>query len=263
MPGNYYSQSRDTALCTVAALVLQTFGNRRSLVARWNGLLWASTFLKRSLHGSLRILFAATWDYVALIGAKSRLTHVLSSVIAGSDTCDLILRHANEQRYSVGFVGGQDHVREQMMHVISQRYPTLSCVASVGGQIMGEDDQEILSRLMISAPQILFLASSFPRQEQWMITYRDQLTQAGVRIVMGVGGTFDFLSGTKKRAPAVMRRLGLEWLFRLLIEPSRWKRILRAVIVFPWRITMDRIQGYAALFTLFPPLEHTKSKRSR
>ena len=57
-----------------------------------------------------------------------------------------------------------------------------------------------------------------------------------MRIAMGVGGTFDFLAGTKKRAPKIMQYLGLEWLWRLVQEPQRLPRILNAVLVFPWLV---------------------------
>ncbi len=75
-------------------------------------------------------------------------------------------------------------------------------------------------------PQLVLVAFGAPQQEQWVVEHRDLLTKAGTKIVMVVGGSFDVLFGKLKRAPLWMRALGLEWLYRLLQEPHRWRRQL-------------------------------------
>ncbi len=82
---------------------------------------------------------------------------------------------------------------------------------------------------------IIFVALGAPEQEKWIWSQREKLL--GTKIAVGVGGTFDFISGKIPRAPQWLRSLGLEWLYRLYQEPRRrFKRIIRAVIVFPWLV---------------------------
>ena len=86
--------------------------------------------------------------------------------------------------------------------------------------------------------KILFVAYGSPNQELWIAHHLHELKS--VKIAMGVGGAFDFLAGERKRAPKWMQRLGLEWLFRLIQEPSRIKRIYNATIKFPLKILQQR-----------------------
>jgi N-acetylglucosaminyldiphosphoundecaprenol N-acetyl-beta-D-mannosaminyltransferase len=83
----------------------------------------------------------------------------------------------------------------------------------------------------MASPDILFVALGAPKQERWIFENLNKLES--VKLAMGVGGAFDFLSGKTKRAPLWMRKIGLEWFWRLIIEPRRVKRIIDAVIVFP------------------------------
>ncbi|HRN71205.1 MAG TPA: WecB/TagA/CpsF family glycosyltransferase, partial [Candidatus Woesebacteria bacterium] len=89
-----------------------------------------------------------------------------------------------------------------------------------------EEEEKIFSIVADYKPQILFVAFGSPYQELWLYHHADRLQ--GI-ICMGVGGSFDFLTGRVKRAPMLIRRLGLEWFFRLIVEPWRWKRQLRLV----------------------------------
>lgn len=78
-------------------------------------------------------------------------------------------------------------------------------------------------------PTVLFVALGAPTQEKWVMEHKDQLEKAGVQLVMVVGGAFDMLLGKVKRAPVWVRKLGFEWLFRLVEEPWRWKRQIKLV----------------------------------
>lgn len=105
-------------------------------------------------------------------------------------------------------------------------------------RLMHEETEEVAAVLQTFDPHIVFTAHGVPSQEEWIDRHRLLLTQ--VRIAMGVGGTFDFLSGTMQRAPQMMRSLGLEWAFRLLKEPKRIGRIVRATIVFPLKALLHK-----------------------
>lgn len=84
----------------------------------------------------------------------------------------------------------------------------------------------------VSGPSYLFISWGHPFQEFWIARHRDHL--GGVKMVAGIGGAFDFLTGVMPRAPRFLQVLGLEWLWRLSIEPKRWRRIIDAIIIFPY-----------------------------
>ena len=99
----------------------------------------------------------------------------------------------------------------------------MQIAGTYAGSPAPEEDEDILSRVRDAAPQILLVAYGAPKQDFWL---RRNLSRSGVPVGMGVGGTFDYLSGRVPRAPAWMRRVGLEWLYRLARQPWRWKRML-------------------------------------
>lgn len=147
--------------------------------------------------------------------------------IRGLDFVDTLLRFASEKRLNVGLYGGSsDKVLESVVGRIKSDFPEVNVVFSYSPPFrpltQGEDTyvcQEILS----SNVDILFVGIGCPKQEFWMADHVDKVNC----LMVGVGAVFDFLSGEKKHAPKWMQNSGLEWLFRLAIEPKRlWKRYL-------------------------------------
>jgi N-acetylglucosaminyldiphosphoundecaprenol N-acetyl-beta-D-mannosaminyltransferase len=100
-----------------------------------------------------------------------------------------------------------------------------------------EDEPAIHERILAAKPDILLVAYGAPAQELWIARNQPLL---GVPAAIGVGGTFDYLAGHVPRAPRWMRRLGLEWLFRLIRQPWRWRRIWTAVVSFPLAVWRDQ-----------------------
>jgi N-acetylglucosaminyldiphosphoundecaprenol N-acetyl-beta-D-mannosaminyltransferase len=107
---------------------------------------------------------------------------------------------------------------------------------------LAADDAATLSRIRGSGAKAVAVAYGAVGQVTWIARNRAALGEAGVRIAVGVGGAFDFLAGTAPRAPELLRRVGLEWLYRLVREPWRWRRqlvlpvfALRVVIAWLWR----------------------------
>jgi len=90
-----------------------------------------------------------------------------------------------------------------------------------------------ISQINRARPDVIFVALGAPKQELWIAHHKDKLN---AKIFIGVGGTLDFISGKIKRAPKFMRDFGFEWLYRLILQPSRIGRIFRAVIVFPLKV---------------------------
>ena len=102
------------------------------------------------------------------------------------------------------------------------------------------EDREVVEKVNKSRASILLVGLGSPKQEIWINENLSKLEH--VKIAIGVGGAFDFLSGKVKRAPMWLRRIGLEWLWRLILEPKRIKRIFRAVIIFPLLIIKDKLK---------------------
>ena len=97
-------------------------------------------------------------------------------------------------------------------------------------QMDPEQNDAVLEDIIMTAPDILFVAFGHIKQEKWIYEFLPDLPS--VRVAMGVGGAFDFISGKVRRAPKVFQKLGLEWLYRLVLEPRRIKRIWKATVVF-------------------------------
>lgn len=131
----------------------------------------------------------------------------------------------------VFFLGGAPGVAEKAASVLKKNNPGLNVAGTFAGSPAESDAAEILQIIGASGAQVLFVAYGAPKQDMWIDRYLPALPS--VRLAMGVGGTFDFIAGVQVRAPVAFRKLGLEWLWRVLKEPKRMRRIITAVIVFP------------------------------
>jgi N-acetylglucosaminyldiphosphoundecaprenol N-acetyl-beta-D-mannosaminyltransferase len=187
------------------------------------GILWAA----RYLNGS-RNLFR--WLGTLLTPHQTFKNTPLPERVTGTDVMKEFCRKQKHRR--VFLLGASDHVNK----LLAQKL--LLQGVKVVGNFSGDSSPalEFSLRKMInsSGAEVLFVAFGAPKQEAWITRNLPHLPS--VKVAMGVGGAFDFLSGTKKRAPSWMRTFGIEWLYRLLIEPSRFKRICKATILFPWTV---------------------------
>lgn len=166
--------------------------------------------------------------------------------LTGVELAEHVLAYAEEKEWKVALLGGKDPLRgREAIKQLQPRYPRLRLLAEQCGNItalgeMDEAGEEACLRLTIEEPQVLLVAFGHPRQERWIARHVHQFPS--VNVVIGVGGTIDFWAGAVKRAPRWMRVLGLEWLWRLIQEPRRLKRIVRAVFLFPLVVCWDRIR---------------------
>ncbi len=121
-------------------------------------------------------------------------------------------------------MGAAPGVAERTSKHLVQCYPRLQVAGAYAGSPQVRDWSLICERLRTAKPDILLVAYGHPQQDYWIRQHRDELPAA---VAMGVGGAFDFVAGVTVRAPVWMRRLGLEWLHRLVREPWRWRRMSR------------------------------------
>lgn len=143
----------------------------------------------------------------------------------GIDLVEALCQLASQNGYSVAFIGGQSGAASLAgAHMVS-KYPGLKLVYSdPGGHISPDGKAEVLPAL--PPTDIVFVAYGHRKQEKWIERYKSELP---VRVLMGVGGSFDYLSGRVPRAPVIFRYFGLEWLFRLILQPWRIARQLKIV----------------------------------
>ena len=137
-----------------------------------------------------------------------------------------VIESAARENVPVGFYGSAPKVLESLVHRMQARYKGLKVAFSCSPDfrpMSPEEDASIIEKINQSGTRILFVGLGCPKQEYWMAEHRGRVNA----VMIGVGAAFDFHSGVKPQAPAWMQRVGLEWLFRLAVEPRRlWKRYL-------------------------------------
>lgn len=162
--------------------------------------------------------------------------------VTGVDLVWSIAELAEQQHYSIYLLGAWEGIAQAAASVLKENFPALDiCGAEDGGVVDDptEINHKIINQINLAKPQIIFIAFGQVKQEKWIFYNLDQLPS--VKLAIGVGGAFDYISGAVPRAPHWLQRLGLEWLFRLVNQPSRWQRIINAVVVFPYLIIKKRL----------------------
>jgi N-acetylglucosaminyldiphosphoundecaprenol N-acetyl-beta-D-mannosaminyltransferase len=142
--------------------------------------------------------------------------------VPGCELMQNICAMSADRGYKIFIYGAKEDVNKAAVETLTERHPSIEIVGSQNGYLAESEMNGLVERINKSGAEILFLALGSPKQELWISKYRDQLHT--VRVCQGIGGTLDVLAGTVKRAPELFCRIGLEWLYRLLSEPSRLKR---------------------------------------
>ncbi len=173
-------------------------------------------------------------DGLPLVWAQRLLGHPGASQVRGADLALDLCAYAERKRIPLGLFGGSEPVIARLRHVLLTRFPKLKivyCESPPFRPITPDEDRQHVEHIRKSGAKILFVGLGCPKQEQWMAAHKDRLDV----VMLGIGAAFDFITGEKKAAPEWMRRIGLEWLFRLGSEPRRlWKRYLKHNPRFVW-----------------------------
>lgn len=177
-------------------------------------------------------------------------SHRYFKSIAGIDFMMDICEYANTYNFSVYLLGsGNEKVIAKAASKLKNKYPKLNIVGyHPGPQIeslpnkklkyRSHDNESVITDIVQTQPDIVFVGFGHGKQEKWIAENVKKLP--GVRVLMGVGGSFDFISGKVIRAPKLLRKVGLEWAWRLLQEPSRIGRIYTAIVKFPMAFAAHR-----------------------
>lgn len=166
----------------------------------------------------------ATADGMPLVWSARLLGVPMKERVTGADMVPALAQLAAQKGYSIYFLGAAPGVAEQAAATLQRLYPTLQVAgcSSPSRADVDRNDCSIVEQCRATQPDILLVAFGNPKQEKWIYEHAEQLN---IPVMMGVGGTFDFIAGVTKRAPRWMQQAGLEWLYRLLCEPRRlWKR---------------------------------------
>ncbi len=163
-------------------------------------------------------------DGVGLLWASRHLGHSIPERVTGSDGVPLIARYAAERGWRIFFLGAGAGIAESAADRLRQRHPRLQVAGCYGGSPAEAEEDAIVDLINRSAADILFVAYGAPEQDKWIAR---NLPRLEVRMAMGVGGSLDFIAGIVPRAPVWMRGNGLEWLYRLIRQPWRLRRMLR------------------------------------
>lgn len=146
-----------------------------------------------------------------------------------------MLNYANKVGLKVFFIGASPEISERNLAYWQKELPELKIVGSFHGYFDQSDEHKILEQIKASQPDFIFVALGVPKQEIWIKKNRGVCPQA---LWMGVGGSFDVWAGSKKRAPQWMGQMHLEWFYRLLQEPWRWRRML-VLPQFLWQSILE------------------------
>jgi len=175
-------------------------------------------------------------DSIGVTWAARRLGQPLRERVAGVDLAEAIVQQASRERWKVYLLGAGEGVALKAAEAWTARHPGFTCVGTYSGSPRAEDEPAIVERIRAARPDILFVAFGAPAQDLWISRNLERLS---VPVCLGVGGVLDYAAGVTSRAPGWMRRAGLEWLYRLIRQPWRWRRML-ALPRFAWRILRAR-----------------------
>jgi N-acetylglucosaminyldiphosphoundecaprenol N-acetyl-beta-D-mannosaminyltransferase len=164
--------------------------------------------------------------------ASRRLGQPVPERIPGVDLVDRLASLSADRGYRIYLLGAMPGVAEQAAKALCDRYVRLIVAGTYAGSPRVEDEAGIIAQVRAAQPHILLVAYGAPAQDMWIARNLDRL---GVPVCIGVGGAFDYLAGVRPLAPRWLRRIGLEWLHRLVTQPWRWRRML-ALPRFVWRV---------------------------
>ena len=194
-------------------------------------------FVVKSLHDAelrriLQEADMATADGMPLVWSARLLGVPIEGRVTGADMVPALAERAAQKGHSIYFLGAAPGIAEKAAKILLLQYPGLKIagIASPSVEAVQNGDPAIIVACKAANPDILLVAFGNPKQEKWIYRHAQEL---GIPVMIGVGGTFDFIAGVTKRAPQWMQQNGLEWIYRLVQQPGRlWKRYITDLFGF-------------------------------
>lgn len=169
-------------------------------------------------------------DGISIIKKAKQYNINIKERITGVDISSKALEICNKNKKSIYLFGSKKEVLDKLIININQKYPNINIVGFSDGYV--EDKDKIMQEIISLSPDLILIALGVPNQELLINKY---IEKAKKGVFIGVGGTFDVLSGCKKRAPKLFIKLNLEWMYRIISEPTRLKRFIQNNIVFMFK----------------------------
>lgn len=189
-------------------------------------------------HALMETAALVTPDGFGLLWAGRRLGQPFPERVSGVDLVEHLTRLSHEKGYRLYLLGAAPGVAERAAQNLLACYPNAQIVGVQHGYFTSADEPAIVAQVAAAQPDVLLVGMSMPRQEKWAWRHRQQL---GVPVMIGVGGSFDVYGGVVKRAPKWLQRIGCEWLWRLIQDPRKIKKV-RNLPRFAWRVLRERRQ---------------------
>jgi N-acetylglucosaminyldiphosphoundecaprenol N-acetyl-beta-D-mannosaminyltransferase len=182
-----------------------------------------------------RILNAAdlvTPDSIGVVWASRRFRTPLPERVPGVDTMERLCEMASETGARVYLLGAAPGVAEIAADNLREKFPGLVIAGTRHGYFAADEEKGIVEAIAATRPDMLFVAFGIPKQEKFIARW---LPATGAKLAMGVGGSFDAFAGVVKRAPALVRQMHLEWLWRTLSNPRKWRKAM-TLPRFAWMV---------------------------
>ena len=164
-------------------------------------------------------------DGMSIVWSVRFLGYKIQERVAGIDLMENLIRLAHEKNYSCFFLGSKQEVVKSVVSYYSVKYSEKIIAGFRDGYFDEKDEKDIIKKIKESDAEFLFVAITSPKKEIFLNKYKNELKN--INLIMGVGGSFDVISGNIRRAPKYIQELGLEWFYRFIQEPKRmWRRYL-------------------------------------
>jgi len=161
-------------------------------------------------------------DGMGIILASKLLGESLKERVTGVDLIPHLCKFSQESGSSIFFFGSLSGVVEDAIAKLKQKFPKMNVAGLQNGYFDKNIEGEIITKINSSGTDILLVGLGQPAQEKWIYNNRDKINS----VCIGIGGSFDVISGRISRAPKILQQCGLEWLYRLFLQPYRFKRML-------------------------------------
>ena len=178
----------------------------------------------RELMGILKAADMVTPDGEGVVWASKYSRTKIAERVSGYDLVIRIFDRIKNTDLSVYFLGGAPGVAEKASVMMQKKYPGLKIVGVHDGYFDEKEERRIIADIKRYQPSLLLVGLGSPKQEKWIY---NNLRLTGAKVAIGIGGCFDVMSGNLKRAPKIFCKLGLEWFYRLITQPTRFKRMLK------------------------------------
>lgn len=158
--------------------------------------------------------------------------------IPGIEFSENLIERCSQSNLNVGFLGSSSDTVQAAVNEIKLKYTDLNVTFVHDGYFDNEEEIKLIEKLKEVKPQVLFVALGVPKQEFWIARHKSELNST---LMVGVGGSFDVWAKKVKRAPVIFRKLGLEWFFRLITQPSRFNRMFPTLPLFMLKVMLDNV----------------------